>query len=190
MNHPAQDSCKTKLFQCLQERSQCPSCCEHIVTALWPQVSAGQAALDRSHPHTAALWICAQTLNSFGNFLLLNHILSCPSWLCLLFLALKAFVARRQYVLEADRRRDRMKEKGKKEMAVLLRGRKAESVKAERRTSYESVGTSATHTCSGHGGYSCVLCLFALCTHAWTHLPLPTNLCCVFVYCVCVWGRY
>lgn len=45
-----------------------------------------------------------------------------------------------------------------------------------------------THTCSGHGCYSCVLCLCALCTHAWTHLPLPTNLCCVSVYFVCVRG--
>lgn len=58
----------------------------------------------------------------------------------------------------------------------------------DERTSYESAGTSAphTHTCSGHGCYSCVLCLCALCTHAWTHLPLPTNLCCVSVYFVCV----
>lgn len=82
--------------------------------------------------------------------------------------------------------REGQSQREKKEMAVLLRGRKAEYLwklsgkRNELWVSRDICNThSHTHTCSGHGCYSCVFCLCALCTHAWTHLPLPTNLLCV-----------
>lgn len=76
----------------------------------------------------------------------------------------------------------------KKEMAAVLRGRKAESVKAERQTGYESAGTSATYTHTHTVGmvaipvsFVCVLCAP---THEPTYISPLTYVVCLCTLCV------
>lgn len=103
-----------------------------------------------------------------------SHTLSRLSWLCRLFLALKAFVAKRLLVLgEAGWRRDGVKE-GRKKWPWCWGGERRNLRKLNDKTNCESAGTSAAHTQWARLLFLCSVCMFCAPTHEPTYLSTLT----------------
>lgn len=114
----------------------------------------------------------------WSKFLSLIHILSRLSWLGYLFLVVKKLLLLGDGVLgDTEGGRDIEKEND----GGAVEGEKGRiwTLKEQAMSQQGHLQHTSAHACGGHACYLCVLCLCALCTYAWTHLPLPTNLCSV-----------